>query len=195
MDKAPERIWVQNDTKDHREELSEMAVEPVPEVTSCFQGYTRTDISTTLIAAAYEAAGDACDNVAKSYDVLKADRETYEPPRVQMAAKSMVRIASEDVRALTPDDARAAYDAAIRAAKIEGMREAGKAIEDAGYYCIPPYEGTGNLDQQITYSNDAITALIEETEKGGNKHGPLRTTKNTPIKGEAYHAVMPGLSE
>lgn len=117
----------------------------------------RTDISNALIAAAYEAAAGKCHDDAGRFDT---------PDRI---------------RALTPSDARAAYDAAIRAAKIEGMREAGKAIEDAGYYCIPPYEGTGNLDQQITYSNDAITALIEETEKGGDKHGPLRTTKNVPV--------------
>lgn len=127
---------------------------------------TRTDISNALIAAAYEAAADKCFNPEWS---------------VKTSTDHIQARTSGLIRDLTPDDARAAYDAAIRAAKIEGMREAGKAIEDAGYYCIPPYEGTGNLDQQITYSNDAITALIEETEKGGNKHGPLRTAKNVPV--------------
>jgi len=56
-----------------------------------------------LVKAGLMRAAEAADTVAKSYDVLKADRKTYEPPRVQKAAKSMVRLASEDILALADD--------------------------------------------------------------------------------------------
>jgi hypothetical protein len=49
-----------------------------------------------------DAAANASDEVAKNYSVMKEDGETYEPLRVQSAAKSMVRLASQDIRALTP---------------------------------------------------------------------------------------------
>lgn len=49
-----------------------------------------------------DAATDACANVIKNYDVLKPDGKTYEPIRVQKAAKGMVSLAREDIRALDP---------------------------------------------------------------------------------------------
>lgn len=70
------------------------------------------------------------------------------------------------IERLNVGHARAAYDAAIRAAKIEGMREAANRA---------------NGCDRVSEVAPAITALIEETEKGGNKHGPLRTTKNVPV--------------
>lgn len=154
MDKAPERIWVQNDTKDHRAELSEMAVEPVPEVTSCFQEYTRTDISNALIAAAYEAAGKTYTEYRRGY--------------WGRSLQEMDGRVTGAIRALTPDDARAAYDAAIRAAKIEGMREAAYIASNA---CLVPPDGGSPTPEEVAVCEEAyrrITALIERTEKGGN---------------------------
>ncbi|WP_288927250.1 hypothetical protein [uncultured Maritimibacter sp.] len=67
-------------------------------------------------ALAYERAAEICTNVIKNYDVMKPDRETYEPPRVQKAAKGMVSLAREDIRALaTSPNALAEHDAKVRA--------------------------------------------------------------------------------
>ena len=49
---------------------------------------------------ALEEAEAACTNVIKTYDVLKPDGKTYEPLRVQKAAKDMVALAREDITAL-----------------------------------------------------------------------------------------------
>lgn len=151
MDKAPERIWVQNDTKDHREELSEMAVEPVPEVTSCFQEYTRTDISNALIAAAYEAALSA-RGMWFGFNSVGEPDGSYCTVGAHDPGGMSLWIKADRIRDLTPDDARAAYDAAIRAAKIEGIREAANRA---------------NGCDRVSEVAPAITALIEETEKGG----------------------------
>lgn len=140
MDKAPKRIWVQNDTKNHKDELDRLGIKPVLEATTCFQEYTRTDISNALIAAAYEAAAGKAE---ARYDLC--ERDNVGECKLRKCAIGRV------VRALTPSDARAAYDAAIRAAKIKGMREAKEACDSAGDF----------------RAADAITALIEETEKGG----------------------------
>ena len=44
MSEAPERIWVQRDTAGHIEELREMAVKPVSDVSEAFQEYIRADL-------------------------------------------------------------------------------------------------------------------------------------------------------
>lgn len=150
MDKAPERIWVQNDTENHKDELAKLGIKPVLEAISCFQEYTRTDISNALIAAAYEAAADSIENLPEK------DRAGPPQDNIDRLLDAQKRSDAKTIRALTPDDARAAYDAAIRAAKIEGMREAAKVAE----------EWYSNLGKGTPH--DAITALIEETEKGGN---------------------------
>ena len=46
------------------------------------------------------AAAEACTDIIKKYDVMKPDGVTYEPMRVQRAAKGMVSIAREDILAL-----------------------------------------------------------------------------------------------
>jgi hypothetical protein len=54
---------------------------------------------------ALEWAAEKARDTAKSYTVLKDDRETYEPPRIQQAARSMVRLAAEDIDAAASDPA------------------------------------------------------------------------------------------
>ena len=88
----PERIWAKAYSETHGSWLNfhpEGYVE-----------YTRTDL---IPSRTYEdgvrAAAEACTNVMKSYDVLKADGKTYEPMRVQKAAKSMVGLTREDILA------------------------------------------------------------------------------------------------
>jgi hypothetical protein len=132
-----------------------------------------------LIAAAYEAA----ENKAYELKSVPEDESHWSDQYIRGHAAAGIGIA-HCIRALTPSDARAAYDAAIRAAKIEGMREAlalayhdnQKHPEDNRVW------GEGGRPYVCEESlHDRITALIEETEKGGNKHGPLRTTKNVPV--------------
>lgn len=53
---------------------------------------------------ALREAAEICTNIAKNYSVMKPDQVTYEPLRVQEAAKSMVRLAREDILALIKKD-------------------------------------------------------------------------------------------
>ena len=54
------------------------------------------------------AAAEACTDIIKKYDVMKPDGVTYEPMRVQRAAKGMVSIAREDILALPLEAGHAA---------------------------------------------------------------------------------------
>jgi|GEM_PF-6184099 len=125
-----------------------------------------------LIAAAYEAA----ENKAYELKSLPEDESHWSDQYIRGHAAAGIGIAY-CIRALTPDDARAAYDAAIRAAKIEGMREAiavnkiytGDDVLRLADSQSADYENAWNAGgvDHLLAANDAITALIEETEKGG----------------------------
>lgn len=49
---------------------------------------------------ALEKAAEVCTNIIRDYDVMKPNGTTYEPVHVQRAAKGMVSLAREDIRAL-----------------------------------------------------------------------------------------------
>ncbi|MGC0225183.1 hypothetical protein [Pseudooceanicola nitratireducens] len=177
MEKAPKRIWAYaypgSDNK------GQWFTKDLRGVYAGMREYTRTATSNALIAAAYEAAA----SVARSA-MTKYAETTYRSGKVTVFSSGDVSLSSqsaakcyaageilEAIVALTPDDARAAYEAAIRAAKIEGMREAMTPIQTRRDQCAVSHGKTGNpawmaiithLDQGI----DAITALIEEAEKG-----------------------------
>lgn len=55
-----------------------------------------------------------------------------------------------------------ALDAAREEGRRAGLEEAAQAVDDAGWYCIPPYEETGDLSEQIDHSLAAIRALIDK---------------------------------
>ena len=70
-------------------------------------GLTPTDATAALTAvkdaewnAAIEAAAKACTTVIKDYDVMTPCGNKYEPIKVQRAAKGMVSLARQDIRAL-----------------------------------------------------------------------------------------------
>ncbi len=50
--------------------------------------------------AAIEAAAAAAEYVIRNIDILKADGETYETPRVQKIARGLVDVARQDILAL-----------------------------------------------------------------------------------------------
>lgn len=54
-------------------------------------------------AKVLKEAEEICTNIIKNYDVMKPDGKTYEPLRVQRAAKGMVKLAREDIRALAQE--------------------------------------------------------------------------------------------
>lgn len=54
-------------------------------------------------ADALREAADVCTTVIKNYSVMKPDGKTYEPMRVQEAAKGMVRLARQDIENLIPE--------------------------------------------------------------------------------------------
>lgn len=79
------------------------------------------------------------------------------------------------IRALTPTNARAAYAAALRKARAEGMREAakmahGKTVQE--HYVEWPWWGPGNRSHESELAvfskhlNDAILARADQIEKG-----------------------------
>jgi hypothetical protein len=66
--------------------------------------YTRSDLIPAMVAetrnAVLREAAKVCTSVIKNYDVLKPDGMTYEPMKVQKAAKCMVSLARQDILAL-----------------------------------------------------------------------------------------------
>ena len=92
------------------------------------------------------AAAEACTDIIKKYDVMKPDGVTYEPMRVQRAAKGMVSIAREDILALPLEAGHAALLAeAVRLPEIAALIDALTEIaakDDAGdylYHAPGPY--------------------------------------------------------
>lgn len=95
---------------------------------------TRTDVSNALIAAAYEAAAQTAEQASEHYVAMAIEK-------------------------LNGGHARAAFDAATRASKIEGMREAAEAVRDSR-----PIKGSQLIEVTDTDASKIITALIEELE-------------------------------
>lgn len=66
--------------------------------------YVRADIVETTVKdvreKALREAAEICTGIIRDYDVMKPDGKTYEPLRVQKAAKGMVRLARQDILAL-----------------------------------------------------------------------------------------------
>jgi len=62
---------------------------------------------------------EVCTRIIKDYDVMKPDGVTYEPARVQSAAKGMVSLVRQDIRALPAVTVQAQIDAAREAALQE----------------------------------------------------------------------------
>jgi hypothetical protein len=58
----------------------------------------------TARANALREAAEVCTRIIKDYDVMKADGVTYEPIKVQKAAKGMVSLARQDILALIPQE-------------------------------------------------------------------------------------------
>jgi len=50
------------------------------------------------------------------------------------------------------------------AAYRQGVEDAAKAVDEAGYYCVPPYDETGSLPEQIDHSIEAIRTLEYKPE-------------------------------
>ena len=83
-------------------------------------------------------AADACTDIIKKYDVMKPDGVTYESMRVQKAAKGMVSLAREDIRAL-PLPAHAELLAA--AAELDEVKALVDAASDVTRH-IPDHADT-----------------------------------------------------
>ena len=103
-------------------------------------------------ATAFEMAAKVCTSIITDYDVMKADGKTYETPYVQRAAKGLVSLARQDIRALATDQERDAL-ARVRA---EAMREAAKVCDKN-----EPVSGW--------VSRDALLARADQIEKGETK--------------------------
>jgi hypothetical protein len=101
---APERIWAF--APDVFDNMSVWQDEPSPAGDTT--EYIRADLTHTdadlerAVRAALEAAAEVCTSVIKNYDVMDASGQNYLPMKTQKAAKGMVSIAREDIRALDP---------------------------------------------------------------------------------------------
>jgi hypothetical protein len=115
MTDAPETIWrwaVQNCG-------GFIEYSDFPVISEHSTKYTRADVAQARIDEAKDAriaqleaaivtarndalqeAADVCTVVIKEYDVMKPNGTTYEPLKVQKAAKGMVSIARQDIKAL-----------------------------------------------------------------------------------------------
>jgi len=133
------------------------------------------DEALAQVAVAYEAAASSCTNVIKNYDVMKPDGTTYEPIRVQKAAKGMVSLARQDIRALTPADAKSALEAYGREKVREGVKWA--ARRSRVRECCPECHGTGLRDsggvqpwgEPIFVTCDCADAILAAMEKEGGE--------------------------
>ncbi|WP_323008493.1 hypothetical protein [Paracoccus sp. (in: a-proteobacteria)] len=96
------------------------------------------DEARAQVAAAYETAAQVADDFAKDYDVMEPGKpDRYASAKTQRAAKGMVRLVRDDIRALTPADAQSALEAYGREKVREGMRMAAKiADQDSSAYHI-----------------------------------------------------------
>ena len=88
---------------------------------------TRADIADAAVAAAYEAAAVEMDLGAHVVSNCGIDEETQ-------AYTNAARI----IRALTPDDAKAALEAVRREARAEALREAAQELSDCGEHQAVP---------------------------------------------------------
>ncbi len=98
------------------------------------------DLAQALVAAAYEDAARVVDEHYASGDMGNPGHWAH---------------------SRTPDDAKAALERMLAEARRDGMERAAQIVDSAGYYCVPPYDETGNLAEQIDHSVDAIRAEME----------------------------------
>ena len=110
MSDAPETIWAVADI-DVSAQTCDIYAQSTPEgfVEKPTQ-YTRTDtipspmdMSDALIRAALEAAAETCTTIIRDYDVMDSTGTKHLPVKTQTAAKGMVSLARQDIRALADD--------------------------------------------------------------------------------------------
>ncbi len=63
------------------------------------------DAVARIRADALREAAEICTSIIRDYDVMKPDGKTYEPLKVQKAAKGMVSLARQDILALIHKEA------------------------------------------------------------------------------------------
>ena len=68
---------------------------------------TRAVDPAAIREAALREAAEVCTYVIKNIDILKADGETYETPRVQKIARGLVDVARQDILALIDKEKKA----------------------------------------------------------------------------------------
>jgi len=61
------------------------------------------DKTEALIIAALEAAAETCTTIIRDYDVMDSTGTKHLPVKTQTAAKGMVSLARQDIRALADD--------------------------------------------------------------------------------------------
>lgn len=108
MAKTPDKIWATFD-EDVSAQTCEVYAQDTPDgfVDKPTEYVSRAHCEALVAAAranALREAAGVCTHVTKTYVVMKPDKETYEPMRVQEAAKGMVRLARQDIEALIPEN-------------------------------------------------------------------------------------------
>lgn len=133
--KAPEKIWAWEEEHPATNARGYKAggwvnTEPVREATP----YTPTDIADALVAAAYEAAAEVADQRHQVYMESKGrDPADY---------TSGYSIARDAIRALTPDDAKAALDRIVQKAVTAERERCAEIVEDEARFYAGLREGT-----------------------------------------------------
>lgn len=106
---------------------------------------TRADLSAALVGAAYEAAIKRIDG-SRIFQIREAGDDDYEDGLSEAQAV---------LRALAPDDARAAFDAAISAARRDALMEAADKVRGYKRHGVLMTAG----EQQPDDAADVILAL------------------------------------
>ena len=147
MSEAPERIWVQTDHISDHLALDRWHVKPDAEEAGRFTEYVRADHNAALVAAAYQAAGDA---------VNEADS-------LELATKGTGDIDAR-IRALTPADAQAALDALIQKAVAEERERCARVALAYHDRHARGYGAVGNSpDEKAHHTHgEVIAAAIRE---------------------------------
>jgi len=104
------------------------------------------------------------DSLPKSVsnDELLDQINRHDPWDVEFKRRFRALVAERDAAIARAEKA----EAEKQEARAEALREAAEAVSAAEFYCSPPYDDIGTLSLQIEHSEDAILALIPETDKG-----------------------------
>ena len=117
---APEKIWIEDEFGEGHEDQWQYGSWDCRNAYDYVHEYIRADIADARVAAAYEAAAQEVDCGCKCRDAVLA-AETKVDRWYACAQSTCAAMSARDIRALTPDDAKATLEAVRREERQFGI--------------------------------------------------------------------------